>query len=85
MGREPNSGGADVSGGCDRIGHLGIGHPGAAGRRRKFLLAIRPGPRLAGLFGVPTLDPGAIVYGRVADILLNGRPAVELLEVVAPG
>jgi len=47
------------------------------------LVEIAPGPHLAGLFGRETA-PAAPVYGRVADILLNGRPAVELLEVVAP-
>jgi len=47
------------------------------------LLEIAPGPHLAGLFGKATAR-AAPVYGRVADILLNGRPAVELLEVVAP-
>lgn len=47
------------------------------------LVEIAPGPHLAGLFG-RTTNPAAPVYGRVADILLNGRPAVELLEVVAP-
>jgi chorismate-pyruvate lyase len=47
------------------------------------LLEIIPGPHLAGLIGRPR-DASAPVYGRVADILLNGRPAVELLEIVAP-
>jgi len=47
------------------------------------LLEIVPGPHLAGLLGASP-GPSAAVYGRVADILLNGRPAVELLEIVAP-
>jgi hypothetical protein len=47
------------------------------------LLEITPGPHLQGLFG-PEAAPARAVYGRVADILLNGRPAVELLEIVAP-
>lgn len=46
------------------------------------LLEIVPGPHLAGLFGMPAVPPNP-VYGRVADILLNGKPAVELLEIVA--
>jgi len=49
------------------------------------LLAIHPGPHLAGLIGLPPLVPADTrVYGRVADILLNGRPAVQLLEIVVP-
>ena len=47
------------------------------------LLEITPGPHLERLFG-PAAAPTRAVYGRVADILLNGRPAVELLEIVAP-
>ena len=49
------------------------------------LLEVVPGPWLAevlrpaeGIVGGPPL------YGRVADIQLNGRPAVELLEIVVP-
>jgi chorismate-pyruvate lyase len=53
------------------------------------LLEIMPGPHLQELLGItgpqPTvIAPAAAVYGRVADIQLNGRPAVELLEIVAP-
>jgi len=72
---------------------------------RVALVAIRPGPHLAGLMRLPTggshgngpratpssapVPPpgpgeGGCVYGRVAEILLNGRPAVQLLEIVAP-
>lgn len=43
------------------------------------LVAIEPGPRLARHLGA------ARTYGRVAHILLNGRAAVELLEIAAPG
>lgn len=50
---------------------------------RVALLSIRPGPHLGGLLQVPAAA-GDPVYGRVADILLDGRPAVELLEIVAP-
>jgi hypothetical protein len=52
---------------------------------RVALLAIRPGPRLAALLEMPAEGADDAVYGRVADILLNGRPAVELLEIVVPG
>lgn len=50
------------------------------------LLEVRPGPRLASLFGglpVPGV-PSTPTYGRVAEISLGGHPAVELLEVVVP-
>lgn len=50
------------------------------------LLEVRPGPRLASLFGglpVPGV-PSAPTYGRVAEISLGGHSAVELLEVVVP-
>lgn len=48
---------------------------------RVSLLAVDPGPGLAGLFGVP---PHCGTYGRVAEIAISGRPAVELLEIAAP-
>ncbi len=50
------------------------------------LLEVRPGPRLASLFGglpVPGVA-SAPTYGRVAEISLGGHSAVELLEVVIP-
>lgn len=43
------------------------------------LLTIEPGPHLRGLLSVA--EP---LSGRVAEILVDGRPAIELLEVVAP-
>jgi hypothetical protein len=46
------------------------------------LLKIMPGPHLRDLFRLG--DAATPVYGRVADIQLDGRPAVELLEIVAP-
>ena len=53
------------------------------------LLEIVPGPHLQKLFGGlagPRAAPIAAttpVYGRVADIQLDGLPTVELLEIVA--
>lgn len=44
------------------------------------LMRIEPGPDLVGLLGG---GPGP-AYGRVARIDVAGRPAIELLEVVAP-
>lgn len=53
------------------------------------LLEIVPGPHLQEVFRLPgprSAETAAAtpVYGRVADIQLDGRPAVELLEIVAP-
>jgi len=46
------------------------------------LLEVKIGPHLAALFGCPR---DAVAFGRVAEIRVAGRPAVELLEIVAPG
>lgn len=48
--------------------------------QRVALLAVEPGPHLRELLRAST----GSVYGRVAEIVVNGRPAVELLEIVAP-
>jgi hypothetical protein len=45
------------------------------------LLAIAPGTHLRGVLGRP--EGAETLYGRVAEIALNGRKAVELLEIVA--
>lgn len=44
-------------------------------------LRIRPGPRQMAWFGLS--EPRAL-YGRLGYIHCDGKPAVELLEVVAP-
>lgn len=44
-------------------------------------LRIIPGPALMGWFG---LDRPTPTYGRLAIIHCDGKPAVELLEIVAP-
>lgn len=51
------------------------------------LLEVEPGPKLRTLFGntaTHTADVGR-TFGRVAEISLIGRPAVELLEIAASG
>ena len=49
------------------------------------LLEVTPGPHLESLFHMnQTSSTPRHLYGRVADILLNDRAAVELLEIVAP-
>lgn len=50
--------------------------------QRVALLEVAAGPHLAALLGVPA---AAAAYGRVAEIRVGGAPAVELLEIVAPG
>jgi len=42
------------------------------------LLRIVPGPHLAGLLGPDVAE----TFGRVAEIVVGGRPAIELLEIV---
>jgi chorismate-pyruvate lyase len=44
-------------------------------------LRITPGSELMGWFG---LDQPATMYGRLALIHCDGKPAIELLEIVAP-
>lgn len=44
-------------------------------------LRIMPGPEMLKWFG---LDRPAFTYGRLALIHCDGRPAIELLEIVAP-
>ncbi|MFO0424655.1 MAG: hypothetical protein ACK52C_13475 [Planctomycetia bacterium] len=48
------------------------------------LLEVLPGPHLGRLFG-PAAANAHRTFGRVAEISLGGRPAVELLEIAAPG
>jgi hypothetical protein len=51
------------------------------------LLRVEIGPELHALLG-PRSSPIVAAnetFGRVAEIALNGVPAVELLEIVAPG
>jgi len=47
----------------------------------RALWRIAAGPTLAGELAI---RPGAVIYGRSARILVEGRPAVELLEIVRP-
>lgn len=48
------------------------------------LLEVVSGPHLGRLFGVDAAEAPR-TFGRVAEISLGGRPAVELLEIAAPG
>jgi chorismate-pyruvate lyase len=44
------------------------------------LLEVVPGPHLRGVLDLP--EAAGPLHGRVAEIALNGRAAVELLEIV---
>jgi chorismate-pyruvate lyase len=44
-------------------------------------LRIRPGPAQLAWFGLPRAD---VYYGRLAVLYCDGKPAIEVLEVVAP-
>lgn len=48
--------------------------------QRVELLAVELGPHTRTLFA----GAAGPAYGRVAEIVVNGRPAIELLEIVAP-
>ena len=43
------------------------------------LYEVKPGPALRYQLG---LEPGQVIFGRTARILVGGRPAVSLLEIV---
>ncbi|HBH51998.1 MAG TPA: hypothetical protein DDY91_08910 [Planctomycetaceae bacterium] len=45
------------------------------------IVRIWPGPQLQSLFGCPADPP---LYGRLATIFCNQKPAVDLLEISAP-
>lgn len=49
--------------------------------RLSALWRIVPGDDLRNCF---SLDDGAVLYGRTAQIECNGEPAIRLLEIVAP-
>ena len=54
--------------------------------RHVSLLEVTPGPHLSRLLWPAGRVHGSVpLHGRVAAIQLNGRPAVELLEIVVPG
>lgn len=72
---------AAIRAGREPLGRILI----AAGLLREVghvrLLEIEPGPHLRGL--LTRREEGcAPLHGRVADIRLDGRPAIELLEIV---
>lgn len=49
------------------------------------LLELVAGPRLRSVFRCERDGAALRTFGRVAQISLDGRPAVNLLEIAAPG
>jgi chorismate-pyruvate lyase len=48
------------------------------------LLEVLPGPHLRALFAAGGAPNATRLYGRVAEIVLQGRQAVDLLEIAGP-
>lgn len=63
------------------LGRVLIAHDVLRHVQLNALWRVVCGPELAGWFGVPA---GSITYGRTALIYCDGKPAVELLEIVTP-
>ena len=55
--------------------------------QRVGLLRVDIGPQLQAILGPEGKEgmPARETFGRVAEIAVDGVPAVELLEIVAPG
>jgi chorismate-pyruvate lyase len=63
------------------LGRILIAHDVLRRIELTALLRVIPGPAMCEWFG---LEKPRRTYGRLARIHCNGRPAVELLEIVAP-
>ncbi len=63
------------------VGRILIAHDVLRRIEPKAFLRVRLGPKQLAWFG---LERGGPTYGRLALIHCDGRPALELLEVVAP-
>jgi len=87
LGRVPAAAAGDIRGGRAPLGRILI----AAGMLREVqrvgLLGVEIGPELRTFFVAEGAGPAPATqtFGRVAAIALDGEPAVELLEIVAPG
>jgi len=87
LGRVPAHVAEQVRAGSTPLGRVLIAAKMLLEVQRVGLLAVDPGIELAALFGPDVLpdDSASPTFGRVAEIALDGVPAVELLEIVAPG
>ncbi len=72
---------AKIIGGEIPFGRILIEHNVMRRIEPREYLRITPGPAMMEWFGMTEVQP---VYGRLAFIHCNEKPAVELLEVVAP-
>lgn len=87
LARVPPEVAAEIRAGRTPLGRVLIAAGMLLKVRRVALLAVEPGPELRGLLA-PDVSPDGVApqtFGRVAGITVNGVPAVELLEIVAPG
>ncbi len=71
----------EIVAGQTPIGRILIRHDVLRRIEPKAYLRIDPGPKQMAWFGLSEPRP---LYGRLALIHCDGRPALELLEVVAP-
>jgi chorismate-pyruvate lyase len=72
---------AEIIAGKTPFGRILINHNVFRRIEPTTFLRLRPGPKLMAWFGMTVPGP---VYGRLAYIHCDEKPAVELLEVVAP-
>lgn len=87
LGRVPQPVAAEIRAGRAPLGRVLITAGMLLKVHRVGLLAVDPGRELRALLdpdGPPEGD-ATQTFGRVAEIAVNGVPAVELLEIVAPG
>jgi chorismate-pyruvate lyase len=72
---------AEIIAGETPLGRILINHDVLRRIEPTGFLRVVPGPALVGRFGLAEPAP---TYGRLAYIHCDGKPAIELLEVVAP-
>lgn len=80
LGRLPAAIAATVRAGHVPLGRVLIEAGTLCAVQNVRLLAVSPGPHLAALWGGATGE----TFGRVAEISIDGRPGIELLEIVVP-
>ena len=77
----------EILGETTPLGHVLIRHSRLRRISTHCLLEVEPDGELRRHFGLADQadGEGSLVHGRLATIFCDGRPAVELLEVVPPG
>lgn len=76
---------AEIRGRRTPLGRILLGAGLLCGVQRVELLRIDPGPHLRAALGNAERPDAGAAFGRVGEILVANRPAIELLEIVAPG